>query len=71
MSYSSAERGNNIYQGSSISSSKGIFYHNLMLNNWNDGHLICDGHGGKDEETEGGLRAEEFEIRMDRSFSFA
>ncbi|XVF89020.1 hypothetical protein PTKIN_Ptkin19aG0097800 [Pterospermum kingtungense] len=63
-SCSSAERGYNISQGSSISSNNGIFYHNFMLNNGSDGFPF-DANGGKDEEDEGGLRTEEFEIRMD------
>ncbi|XVF48748.1 hypothetical protein PTKIN_Ptkin03bG0214400 [Pterospermum kingtungense] len=54
MSCLSAERGNNINQGSSISSNNGMFYHNFVLNN-----------GGKDDASESGLRAEDFEIRMD------
>ncbi|XWS72382.1 hypothetical protein CRYUN_Cryun02cG0035500 [Craigia yunnanensis] len=37
-----------------------------MLNNGSNGHPF-DGNGGKDEEDEGGLRAEDFEIRMDLS----
>ncbi|XVE53839.1 hypothetical protein DITRI_Ditri03aG0034200 [Diplodiscus trichospermus] len=46
------------------SGSFGIFYHNFMLNNGSDGHPF-DANGGKDEEDEGCLRTEDFEIRMD------
>ncbi|XP_022750044.1 F-box/LRR-repeat protein 15-like isoform X2 [Durio zibethinus] len=63
-SSSSAERDYNINQGSSISSNSGIFYHNFMLSNGSDGHPF-DANGGNDEEDEGGLRTEDFEIRMD------
>ncbi|XWS26471.1 hypothetical protein CRYUN_Cryun26dG0035300 [Craigia yunnanensis] len=59
-----AERDYNINQGSSISSNNGIFDHNFMLNNGSDVHPF-DANGGKDDEDEGGLRTEDFEIRMD------
>lgn len=35
-----------------------------MLNSGSDGHRF-DGNGGKDEENEGDLRAEDSEMRMD------
>ncbi|XP_022732553.1 F-box/LRR-repeat protein 15-like isoform X2 [Durio zibethinus] len=54
----------NINQGSSNSSNNGVFYHNFMLNNGSDGRPF-DGNGGKDDEDEAGLRAEDFEVRMD------
>ncbi|MBA0839027.1 hypothetical protein Goarm_004801, partial [Gossypium armourianum] len=63
-SYSLAPRECNNNQCSSISSNKGVFYHNFMLNSGSDGHRF-DGNGGKDEENEGDLRAEDSEIRMD------
>ncbi|MBA0868614.1 hypothetical protein Goshw_016326, partial [Gossypium schwendimanii] len=63
-SYSLAPREYNNNQCSSISSNKGVFYHNFMLNSGSDGHRF-DGNGGKDEENEGDLRAEDSEIRMD------
>ncbi|KAE8735266.1 F-box/LRR-repeat protein 15 [Hibiscus syriacus] len=63
-SYSSAERDYSINQCSSISSNNGVFYHNFMSNNESDRHSF-DGKGGNEEENEGGLRAEDFEIRMD------
>ncbi|MBA0568198.1 hypothetical protein Golob_005707 [Gossypium lobatum] len=62
-SYSLALREYNNNQCSSISSNKGVFYHNFMLNSASDGHRF-DGNGGKDEENEGD-RAEDSEIRMD------
>ncbi|XVF35268.1 hypothetical protein REPUB_Repub18cG0131000 [Reevesia pubescens] len=63
-SCSSAGRDYDINQRSSNSSNIGIFYHNFMLNNESDGHPF-DGNAGKDEEEEGSLRADDFEIRMD------
>ncbi|PPS05670.1 hypothetical protein GOBAR_AA14976 [Gossypium barbadense] len=63
-SYSLVPREYNNHQCSSISSNKGVFYHNFMLNSGSDGHRF-DGNGGKDEENEGDLRAEDSEIRMD------
>ncbi|KAE8691298.1 hypothetical protein F3Y22_tig00110890pilonHSYRG00715 [Hibiscus syriacus] len=63
-SYSSAERDYSIKQCSSISSNNGVFYHNFMSNNESDGHHF-DGKCGNEEENEGGLKAEDFEIQMD------
>ncbi|KAH1056878.1 hypothetical protein J1N35_034943 [Gossypium stocksii] len=63
-SYALVPREYNNNQCSSISSNKGVFYHNFMLNSGNDGHRF-DGNGGKDEENQGDLRAEDSEIRMD------
>ncbi|KAK8654784.1 hypothetical protein V6N13_107383 [Hibiscus sabdariffa] len=54
----------NINQGSSNSSNNGIFDHNFILNDGSDGHPFS-GNDEIDEKHEGGLRAEEFEIRMD------
>ncbi|KAK5817305.1 F-box/LRR-repeat 15 -like protein [Gossypium arboreum] len=60
----STGRDYNISQGSSNSSNNGLFDHNFILNDGSDGHPF-DGNGGIDEKHEGGLRAEDFEIRMD------
>ncbi|XP_021277643.1 F-box/LRR-repeat protein 15 isoform X2 [Herrania umbratica] len=60
-SCSSAETDFSINQGSSILPNNGMFYHNFMLNNGGDEHPF-DANGGNDE---GGLRTEDFEIRMD------
>ncbi|KAE8704518.1 hypothetical protein F3Y22_tig00110450pilonHSYRG00538 [Hibiscus syriacus] len=66
-SYSSGERDYSIKQCSSISSNNGVFYHNFMSNNESDGHPF-DIKVGNEEENEGGLRAEDFEIRMDLTY---
>ncbi|OMO67030.1 hypothetical protein CCACVL1_20848 [Corchorus capsularis] len=59
-----ADRNYSMNQGSSILPNNGIFYHNFMLNNGGDGHPF-DANVGKDEDDEGGMRTEDFEIRMD------
>lgn len=60
----STGRDYNISQGSSNSSNNGLFDHNFILNDGSDGNPF-DGNGGMDEKYEGGLKAEDFEIRMD------